>query len=400
MSFKWKLRIFSVVLCACSVGVHAAEWKSEPSLFLKGQYNDNVRLRADNANPEGSTGFTLEPRIKFAGEELNLWDIAVDARAKVTRYQDIEDGDSENIFFVFDGGKQTERSEWRLNASLDRNINLDTDFDTSNPDNGAFNDRTVRKTASISPSVAIDASEILRLTLFLNNTDVSFEEVTSLSYQDYTYSSLSFIADWTVAQNHQLGFTSSYSEYESPGSSFSFDKSILQLDYTYIINPNASAALSFGGRSLESLRTVPVVGDLKNKDNGTVVKLSYSSRTETASHRFTASRDVSPSSFGGAQEIRSATYLYRIENTERFTTKLILDASESSTINGTLVSRFNDRIRYRVEPSLTYKLNRNWNLQFLYRYIGQDFTGNDRDSAANAIFINLFLHWPKLATTY
>jgi len=421
MGFKLKLfhSCFVVLnITAISLAtVNAAEWKTEPSINMNLQYNDNVRMRADNNNPEGSTGFTLDPGVKFAGEEQHVWDVAIDARGKITRYQDIEDGDSENTFFVFDGGRQTERSDWRLKTSYERNSN----FETENLDAGLLDDHTERKTASISPSVSWSSSETSQMSLSFNSTNVTYDEKTNLNYENYDYDSLQFVAYWLVAENHQLGFTSSYAEYESPDASFFYDQTVFQFDYTYMINQTADVSFSFGGRRLDSvledgqivgctladefenfgfcpISQDPIFADVENEEDGTVVNLSYRSHSETIRHNFTAGRTVKPSNFGGAQELRNVSYKFNVMHTERFTTKLILDATETETISGTDSS--NDRARYRVEPSVSYKLSRDWNLKFLYRYIQQDYTNSDRDGTSNAVFINLFLHWPKLATTY
>ncbi|RDH81041.1 MAG: hypothetical protein DIZ80_13035 [endosymbiont of Galathealinum brachiosum] len=441
MSFKLKLfQIKLTVLSVCVFSittVNAAEWKVEPSIFLKALYNDNVRMRPDNSNPESSTGFTFEPRVKFSGEEQRVWDVAIDARGKVTQYQDVEDADSDNAFFIFDGGRQTERSNWRLNTSFQRNSNFDTDFDTESPDAGLLDDHTERKTASVSPSVRWSLSETSQISFSLNNTNVAYDEKTNLNYEDYDYDSASFNSLWIITQSHQVGFTGSYSEYDSPDAGFSYDQSILQVDYTYTINQISDVSLSVGGRRLESLikdqligcelintatgenfgvepienysnglcppsflvlRVIPIFDDVKSKDDGTVVNLSYSSKSETTSHNFTGGRTVIPSSFGGAQEKRSATYQFSIKNTERFSTSFILNAYKTETISG--VDSSNDRTRYRFEPSVRYKLNKNWNLDVLYRYIEQNISNSDEGSSSNAVYVNLNLHWPKLASTY
>jgi len=431
--------IYIIGIMSFSIAVtNAAEWKSEPSISFNMLYNDNVRMRSELNNPEGSTGFTLVPRVELAGEEQRLWDMSIDAQAKITRYQDIEDGDSENLFFVFDGGRKTERSDWRLNTSYSRNTNFDTDFNTENPDAGLLDDRTERTTASISPSVNFNTSETSLIKFSLNATDVSFDEVSNANYKDYNTSNAEFVAYWLVAENHQLGFTTSYTESDTPDTGFSYDQAVLQLDYTYTINQISSIDLSFGGRRLNSLRenvlvaceannivvpieqfasndcpllagdpttgqtfpVTPVLGNVKNQDDGTVINVSYKSKTETSSHSFSGGRTISPSSFGGAQEVRSATYQLNYRGTERLSTNLILDVSESSTIDGTSISFNNDRTRYRFEPSISYRLTKNWNLQFIYRYIEQNFTSSNADSVSNAVYVNLYLDWPRLATTY
>jgi len=438
MCFQLKSVSTIVVFIAIFTSVQAAEWKSEPSINFRTQYNDNVRMRAEENNPEGSAGFTLEPRIKFAGIEQQLWDMSIDAVGKITRFQDIEDGDSENLFFVFDGGKQTERTDWRLNTKYSRNTNFDTDFTTENPDAGILDDRTERTTVSISPSVSWSTSQTSQVSFSISTVDLSFDEVSRSNYRDSNTDKADFSAYWQVTQRHQLGFTTSYTESDTPEADFSYDQTVLQLDYTYTINKLSKLSFSLGGRRLNSLKenvlvaceannvvvpieqfasnecpllagdptsgqtfpVTPVLENVKNKDDGTVVNLSYSSETERSSHRLNGGRTVVPSSFGGAQEVRDASYQFSLKNTERLTTKLILSASESSTISGTASSFSNDRTRYRVEPSVSYRLTKNWNLQFIYRYIQQDFSDSSRDSTSNAVYINLYLHWPRLATTY
>ena len=403
-----------------SSAVIAAEWKTDPSLYLKSMYNDNVRLRSEARNPEASTGYTLEPRVKFSGEELQRWDMSVDTRAKITRYQDINDGDSENVFFRFNGGRQTELTDWRLGANFRRNTNFDADFDTLNPDFGGLDDRTIRVTKSVTPSVSWSTSETSQLKLSFNATDISFEKASRQNYRDYTNNSVDVNAFWLLGQNHQLGFTSSYSEYDSPEAKFSYNQTVLQTDYTYKINPLSNISFSLGGRFLDSLFIDGQVvscepagqddcndkgfklEDLSIQNNGFVTNLTYSRNTERVSHNFKGGRTVSPSSYGGAQEILSATYKFSIKNTERFSSKLLLDVTDTSTLNGTLASKFNDRVIYRVEPSISYKLTKNWDLRFVYRYINRNYstTLRDRDAVSNSLYVNLLLYWPKLASTY
>ena len=438
MSFKYIKNqfYFSCITVLFTTVINAAEWKSEPSLFFKTQYNDNVKMLADTGNAESSTGFTFEPRIKIAGEELYLWDMSIDARGKVTRFQDVEDADSDNVFFVFDGGKQTERSDWRLNTSFERNSNFDTDFDTENPDAGLLDDHTERKTASVSPSVKWSMSETSQIAFSLISTDVSYDEVVSNGLQNYDYDSASFNAFWLVQQNHQLGFTATYSEYDSPEANFLYDQSVFQVDYTYTLNEISNLSLSLGQRKLDSTLTNVTVGcevngsvvpvgdvstngtcpttlgniftgifpvtsvlnDISNEDDGLVINASYSSKSEIASHSIFAARKIMPSSFGSAQEVRSLTYQLNFKNTERLTSSLIISGSETTTVSG--VDSSNDRTRYRFEPSISYKLNKNWDLSLKYRYIDQNISNSDEDSTSNAVFVNLFLHWPKLVTTY
>ena len=178
--------------------------------------------------------------------------------------------------------------------------------------------------------------------------------------------------------------------------------------------------ISLGGRRLNSLRKdgdflgcetpsifdgptscafgLPILGDLEKQDNGAVVNLSYSYDGERASQYFNASKNVVSSSTGGVQEVQSSSYSLDFKNTQRFSTRLNLSGSKSVTISGADSSI--DVTSYRFEPSISYKLDKNWNLSFLYRHIKQNRIDSNVDSTSNAVYVNLYFNWPKLATTY
>lgn len=189
---KWAVSVASFACGAVAVSnLHAAEWKSEPSLSMSAQYNDNVRLLPDSSDPESSTGYMVEPRIAFKVEEQHLWDMSLDARGRISRNQDVEDADSDSFFFVFDTKRQTELTDWKLNASFRRNSNFDTDFETQNKDSGVLlDDHTEEKISSVSPSVVWNMSETSQLSLLLNTTDVVYDELTNVDYENYDYDSI------------------------------------------------------------------------------------------------------------------------------------------------------------------------------------------------------------------
>jgi len=416
--FSKSLILNVLIVNVLVVGVaQSAEWKLEPSVGISTQYNDNVGMRTEANNPVGSSGYTLDPKINIVAEEQNLWDMSLSTRAKFTRYQDIENADSNNVYLSFGSRRQTERAMLSLNASFTRNTNFDDDFDTESPLAGLIDDKTERETVSFSPSIRWNLSQTSVLIFSVTTTDNSYDEVTSTNFRDYTNDRAEFQAYWQVLEKHTLGYTVSYSEQETPDYNYSSDTTVLNLDYTYNLTQSSDLKLSLGGRRNNSpviLRCVtpgefeftgecrfsdPIFDDKKTEaDDGVTINLSYSNQTERASNSFNTSINVASSSTGSDQEQRSVNYRFRFKNTERFTSNLLLDVSEAKTIGGGDSS--NDRTRYRVEPSMYYKLSRDWALSFKYSYINQNITDTDEDSTSNAVYINLSLNWPKLATTY
>lgn len=417
-------------LLAVSGSVNAAEWKLSPSLSGRVQYNDNPRLLPDSFEPEGSTVYMLSPRLSMSAEEFNRWDASLDVNAKLTRYADIDNADNNNLFVALDTGRKTELTEWRLGARLEENTNFDTDFDTKTPDSGLFlDDKTVRHTRSVTPSAQWMISETSMLNFSIGRTDVSFDETSNTSYSGYTIDNLQLSYTWLFSENHRIGLTGAYSEFDSPQSNFSYDLSVLTLDYTYTINETSNISMSVGSRELDSLaedvtvacegngvvvpieqfpegecpvsqffEITPVTEDITQKNDGTVVNLAYSNQYQRSSFKLDMSRSVEPSSFGSAQEIKRAGLFANHALTERFNTGIQLSTSEIRTLDG--ASSISDRDRMQLSASLVYKLSRDMNLSLLYNYVEQTLIANEQDSSSNAVMINLYMGWPRLATTY
>lgn len=418
-------------LLAASGSVYAAEWNLTPSLISRVQYNDNPRLYPDSLDPQGSKVYTLNPRLSMSGEEFNRWDASLDINAKLTRYADIDNADNNNVFVALDSGTKTELTEWRLAARLEENTNFDSDFDTRTPDAGLFlDDKTVRNTLSVTPSAQWMLGETSILKFNIGRTDVSFDETSSTNYSDYTYDNLQLSYNWLFSENHRIGLTGAYSEFDSPQSDFSYDQTVLSLDYTYTINETSNVSMSVGSRSLDSLaedvtvaceangievpvgevsntgecpvypflEVITIKDDITQKNDGTVVNLAYSNQYQLSSFKLDMSRSVIPSSFGSAQEEKRVGLFVNRALTERLNTDIKFSASETRTLEGR--STINDRDRMQLSASMIYKLSRDINLILRYTYVEQTLLTTDQDSSSNALMINLFMGWPRLATTY
>jgi predicted porin len=273
-------------------------------------------------------------------------------------------------------------------------------------------------------------SETSLLNFSIGHTDVSFDETSNDNYSDYTYDNLQLSYTWLFSENHRIGLTGTYSEFDSPESDFSYDQTVLSLDYTYTINETSNISMSVGSRQLDSLAEdvtvgcevegfvdpvpldpntgecpipsffgpTPIIEDITQKNDGTVVNLAYSNQYQRSSFRLDMSRSVIPSSFGSAQEEKRAELFANHALTERLNSDIKFSASETRTLDGG--NSINDRDRMQLSMSLVYKLSKDTNLSLLYNYVEQTLIETEQDSASNALMINLYMGWPRLATTY
>lgn len=405
--------------------VEAAEWTTEPGLQLTAIHNDNVGMRS--VDEVSSTGYTVAPHVNFAGREIN-WDVGMNALVKATRYNTVDNADSDNYFFDLGGGYSTERHTFRLDSSFSRNNTYDSDYNTELPDAGLTDSFTERETTTIAPSWQWRTSESSAFSLSLSSNDIEYDEVSNTSYRGYQLDSATIKSLWNISARSQLGFTLSYEEYENDKRLITilttdfdefqeYKQYIYQLDYVYNLAETSQLNISLGSRKMDSIShayplscslalpdflggecVVPVLGDFKRSNNGAVASINYSHSNEVSSISTSLSRIVVPSSYGGAQEQDTLSLLYDRELSERWRTSLILDARETTAIEGLDASA--DRTRYRMEPKIIWKLKKNWDLVFSYRYLKQNLTETDTDSKSNLILINLHMGWPRWASTY
>jgi len=420
------LRRWSLIIIVCLSGIRAvdaAEWTLEPALSLISVYNDNVGMRS--SNEQSATGYTVAPRIDLKGQEPN-WDVGMNALIRTTRYNGVEDVDSDTYFLTLANGYKTERHNFRLDGSLSKNTNYDTNYDTQLPSAGLVDDRTITKTTQITPSWSWRTSESSTLSVSLSTTDIHYEKVTTYDYRDYQVDSATVKSSWDIGERSQLGFTLSYSDYQNDKRSFAiltqqftqyleYQNSVYQLDYVFEPSELSKLSLSVGSRKLDSVShdeyvscslynpftgqcLAPVFADIDRSDDGTVVSFDYTSLTEISSLSASASRIVVPSSYGGAQEQVEAIIRYKRNISERFSTALILNARETTAIGG--LDTRGDRKRQRIEPKFIWKISKFWALDMSYRFIKQNLTATDTDSESNEIYVNLNMRWPRLASTY
>lgn len=399
----------------------SAEWSAAPGLNLSAQYNDNVTMRTHDEL--SSDGYTVEPILNLDGRDEN-WKLNMRTVLRSTRYNDLDNSDSDNYFFNLGGGYYTETQQYGLDASFTRNNTYDTDYNTQLPGAQLVDDRTERETTLISPFWQWQMTETGTLVISLSAQDVEYDEVTSLNYKDYQLDSAFVKNIWSLTQRSQLGFSVQIQTYSSEKSPFTyqgeayndyteFDNQIYRLEYAYLISEKTQFEASMGKRrttttfhdqpiacisSLGPICLLYEIGDQEVADDGADLALNFSHSNEVSSFKVSLSRMVQPASFGGAQEIDKIVIQHEYSWSERTKSSVILEAFETTSIDG--LDTVNDRERYRIEPGLSWKLAKDTRLNVTYRHIRQTFTQADVDSKSNMFIVGLSMSWPKLFSTF
>ncbi len=411
----FRIIIFSL-LSIFSLQTHSAEWLAEPAVILKAQYNDNVRNA--RTNEESAAGYTLEPKLVISGEEKDIWNIKLDTKLRAVRYSGIDNADSDNVFLSIGGSYFTERSQTGFNASYEDNTNFNQDYETQLDISGFTEIQIKRESVYIAPYWYWQMSEKGSITLSLNMSDRTYDENAPSNYNDYASTGGDLSFSWKYSEKTKLGLKIKQLTTENNDLDYENDTKTLQLSYDYNISQNSDISVLLGQSKVEYVyHNIPFcqgqtsLGEALGFCDGTIVygdnesdstvnnySFGYTNKSELNKTIIGLSRGVTASSSGSARQTDKYNINYSRKMTERVKSQLLLSFQKSESLDG--LNAYQDSQIYRAEPSIYWRLTKDWGLSFLYRYIKREYLASNTESESNSIYINLSLRWPKAISTY
>lgn len=403
---------------------NAAEWVAEPSVNLRGQYDDNFRLTND---PHDSVwGTILDPRLKLS-RRSELWELSATGRVRGAHYTGQDGLNTVDNFFDLAAERSLERGSLTASGSLINDTTLQNeylDFDTGLTVRQI--DRT-RQTARLSGEYKF--TEATWVEASANYNTVEYEDASNSGLSDYTYWTPSVQVVHQLDEQWQvfgvLSRTASDYDLSAPQSSESTTDS-LSLGGSYDLTETWNITASVGNRRTETdseiLRyAVPdnVIPDcqddgginlgggiiipcpiileaIHSESTGLVYDASLTREFETGSLRLSGSQSVMPSS--NATDYESTRI--SLDGTYRFSAKLsaalAVSYYQSTTVEETTGS--SETNRYRISPSLAWNLDRSLvlNTGYIYTQVERG-GGGDNTVDNNAVFVGLGYSWPRMA---
>jgi len=403
-----------------SAPAYAAEWLTEPTITLGSTYNDNITFRT--ADEIDATSSTLSARLNSQIKE-QIWGMNVDAQVRTRQTQNKAGNDTNNIFFKFGSNYRTELHSWNFDANFERNTTFDEDFDTQLSANGVLDAQTQREVISLSPVWGWSISESWLLQTSLQLTDTKYDEVNLAYLSGSASNSLQLLARHQINDVSDVSVSGGYSETERDqnrinSSLYNYENTNYQLSYKYKTSEASTFSMGLGERKTVTNGTnipactlaVPVSlctffggtigsgGTTNTSNSGNTFDISYNYQHEISSYSIALMQSVTTTSDGFAQEFNNYTIKYNRKLSEKVSFALILNASESASIDS--VSTIPDREILRIEPSVSWRFSKDNRLRVGYRYRRQTYLRPDIESASNSIYINLSFFWPKLMSSY
>lgn len=399
-------------LAAVTLNALAAEWLAEPSVTGRMEYNDNIRLTSGDA--DAVWGLSIDPRLRLS-RRTEVWDLDANARLRAVGYEGQDGLNRIDNFFDVAALRRFERGTFDASAGLindttlqDEVLDLDTGLVTQQVDR---TQRNLRMAAShmLTEATWLEAS--------IGYSTVEYDNGEQYGLLDYDYMTptlqlvhqLDPITQVFAVLNHARVDYDTSSELESKTDS-------LQLGASYEFSERWNLNGSIGSRRTRTSQNVldivprpgfeiffPFIFDVvslprDSETTGLVYNLSLTRSFETGSLGLSASRSVTPSSTGTDTDTTSVTLDAERSFTAQLSGRLAVSYFQSETVGETRTTA--DRDRYRVAPSLSWRLDRDLSLGAGYSYTYLSSAGPGIESVdSNAVFISLGYTWPRMAVS-
>jgi hypothetical protein len=415
--------LYLPLLFIISQAANSAEWSMQPSVQAGREYNDNIRY---TLQPHGTVyGTFINPSLD-AGVRSAIWQLNGNIDYMQKRYPTATDLDSDDHRFNLSSLFQTERSVWQLSGSSAKS-SLVTE-QQSNTSTGVTQLNRVQDSRNIGPTWTWFMTELTRVRLAYQVSDVSYVDGASALLYDYRQQST------TISLLHQLNpqdlisVDAGYSYFRVPITGVVSRGASIQAGLTRQFTETLKGTITAGARNTATV--IPGGTPLYNYSNpndflscflGALVAgedwrvvcatgFTTTQRLDTTSviyninlenqfgnmqANLVLTKAVEPTAFGAESTTDSLTFGVGKPLSEKLSTGFSVYAYKTSTIAGNVTGV--DRRYYQLEPRLGWQWTREASVNSSYRYSHLKRNGENMPVTANSVYLTLMYQWPKLS---
>ena len=357
----------------------AAEWTVEPTVKLRREYNDNIRL---TTQPHSSVyGSIVAPSLNFS-VNTPVWQTSGGGEFTQRRYSGEEGLDQDDNLLRISSMYRTERSTWRLDANQTRDSVLADEYSA---DTGFVQTQKKRELDSVRPSWIWLFSETTQLQLAYQHTDVSYENALSVGLYDYRYRDTTATLAKQISELNQIFIFGSYSAFQVPFTGFDSSTSNLQAGITRVFSETTRGTLQGGLRRTDSFtpggnpiytRFSTVFGDVlvqtgvtqdtRSQKTGSVFSGNLETKFESTRLNMTLGRSLDPSGSGSQIEQDTLKVYLSRQMSARLAAYINANASKVRAVEGNISNA--KRTYYDISPSVYWQGSREWTVGMYYRY--------------------------------
>ena len=401
----------------------AAEWLIEPTISLRGGYNDNIRLDTLPENAVWEKAITPSVRFGVAKEDRGLFGKAYASVRRFSGGSGINSSsllDREDYHFDTDAYYATERNRFSGLVNYTQDSTLDSELDQTGQ---ALSSRATRERFTLGPRWIHTLNETTQLDTSYNFTTVSYADKEDfLRLVEYDYHQLSAALVRQLTPRIQGTLSTAYSSYQ-PETGFDSDTTNIQVGISRSFSETLSTSWLAGYRETTSDTLIatgfcigadsgarfpgckggsPVqTGTTKDDDtsSGSVFSASITKLLEKGELSANLSRQSNHSSDGELLDTTRLIVAGDYKFSEKLRSSLSIEYSNAETISRVSnILRKTDQDIFRVRPKIFWKWSQQWQLAAEYEYTERE--DKDRFSGTatrNAFYLTLSYQQPKIS---
>jgi hypothetical protein len=389
----------------------AAEWSVEPSVSLRGEYNDNILLIT---GPHSSVwGVTFSPEVKFSRKSETL-ETTGGLKLNFNRYtgDEAEGLDSEDVFLTFLSSYRAERNILGLNVNVTRDSTLQSELSET----GIVQARRQRNQLIINPSWSRTLTETSLIKLEYINRGVDYDDTTGTSLIDYRDQAAAVTLQYELSARTILNLSAYYDEFETDPANFKATTYGIQGGVKHRFSETLQGELSLGTRKTESeiasqalVCTGPILFGLcfgqvttvrsarEESSSGYTLNAILEKRLETAVVSGRLSREINPTGVGSLVETDALSASWTNDLSPTLKASVAASAYKARYTEADLSG--SDSQYYTVEPRLSWRVTERWTLDGGYSYSRVKYDAVSETATANIVYALLSYSWPKIAAS-
>lgn len=363
----------------------AAEYSLLPSITMRGEYSDNIRLTT--APHDSVWGVGLQPRLgaKYATETTEL---SGTGGLNIKGYTQESDLNAVDLLVKLSGRQSYATGQVGFGVDYVRDSTLASELEQT----GLVLTRKQRDSLNLRPDWTWQITQRTGLTLGYQYTDVSYQDAQSAGLVNYRNHTFSSALRYEISPRSDVIGTLAYQQYEPSGSTAKVDTTSLLVRYSQRFSETLRGSAGIGLASTSS-RGFPS-GDTQS--DRVLGHLGLERQFENGQVAVHFSRDVGPSGSGGLTQTDRAALEWLGKLRETLSLRVAGAAYHTRFIdqqqNGQNGSKY-----YQVEPRLTWQATSDWGLEAGYRYQWRKNEFETSSADANTLYLNAIYNWPKQA---
>ena len=428
MRIDYNPSLLLALLVGLSLPVFAAEWSVEPRISARSGYNDNIRLTTAahdsvweaDVTPAVKFGVSTENQGLFGNADVSIRRFYGGSGANSSSLLDRED-----YHFKVNSYQRTERNNFGANIEFTRDSTLDTELTQTGQ---VIENRATRSSTILNPSWTRLINEKTRLELEYQFNRVEYsDEVGQNNLVNYDFNTVSASLVRNFTERTQGTLSTSASRYK-PETGLNSDTYALQVGLTRQHSETLSTSWLAGWRNTRSDTLEPTgvcfpdasasfpkcppgppvnfpVQTGTNKDEtsntGATYAMSITKTLERGSLGASLSRVATPSGEGELLDTTRLALTGEHRFTELLRANMMVEYYKRDTIvnaSGTGNTDTNNRNYFRIQPSITWRWQREWVIKGEYRYAESEKSNGDT-ATQNAVYLTLTYQPTKIFTT-